>query len=106
VKRTGPPTQREAEVLADSKYVGGRLPENPDGTMIYSPTELPGGRWSIPILSRMERKPLPDMVLERDGKHWKVVRSKRAEQHEDVDPLALQAQKASLPPQDKQKESA
>lgn len=101
MKRANPPTQREAEDLADTKLVGGRLPED----VPYAPVELEDGRWSVRIVSRMERKPLPDMVVERDGKVWRVVR-KHADPREEVDPIALQTQQMSLPLQDKRKEEA
>jgi hypothetical protein len=84
VKATRPPTRDEADAMAGSGYVGGRLPDD----VPFAPVELDGGRWAVKVVSRGERQAMPDMVLEREGNEWKVVRQKKAERRDNGDPVA------------------
>ena len=93
MKRTGPPTRAEALQKLEAREVGATLPDGP-----FLPRELAGGRWSIPAVGFLGRGPHPDVVLERDGKEWRVVKAP-AGQHEEEDPMVLRLDQASLPPE-------
>lgn len=53
----------------------------------YWPQEVSPGRWEVEVMGRMSFQPAGKRVVLCKGKEWVVEKPRRAEAHEECDPL-------------------